>query len=567
MKKLFAFAALVVVIGVGGWMLFRRYSEAKVIQQHLARLEAELSYTKQLTAGLRSAGSPPPGGAMTVILSAKMLNSVLSGLVGASVSLPQAKAQLKVNSVSLDLRDGFPEVHLDSHSDTSKPKLGIDSVLIATLEPQVSSGSPSTMQLLIRPLEIHPTVAIGATEVKGTRELDSLLAAILAEYAATLPRMTIPLASTFQIDFPQTTQQVRVPTHDGALNGSIEFPHFAAASTIALKEVYFLSDGIHLIASLDQNTPELLPFKREGHTSRPLIGDAGQLIKDKEAELLTARAELAPLAKDLKLNDSDLFVSVSPSLLNTVLGSFNALTDAQRTVHFRTASEEGQLYRTGGGGLGCGGYAELVGHNSASADVKMGALASAFSPNAIALSGDLAFSFSAQVTGHVNGPAGPHATFDLKCIKIFGKDVCTNVPGVAISCDSPVGGGVGLSNFGISGNRTERVTAQVSVTSDAASWLHYIVQVTSPSQVPITIEVGLGQLGTLGLPFTFSIPNLTIASGAAPPLFSSHGRLEANMPLSLNRQYDVSVIPVSAILDQTGYRVKARTELLWLESK
>ena len=212
---------------------------------------------------------------------------------------------------------------------------------------------------------------------------------------------------------------------------------------------------------------------------------------------------------------------------------------------------------------GCGGYAELVGHNSAGADLKMGALSSSFSQNVLTLAGDMAFSFSAQVTGHLNGPAGPHGTFDLKCINVFGKDLCTNVPGVAISCDSPVGGGLGLSNYGVTG-KSDRTSGGPDIPQLRRGELVALQRAGGfPLNCLLQSRLGLGVV-TIGLPFTFGLPNLMIASGSAPSLFATHGQLEANSPMKLQRQYDIVITPTSSLLDQDGYHLTAKSDLSWL---
>jgi hypothetical protein len=563
MKKLLVSLLVVVVLGVAGFLAYKRWSARTIAQGQIALLNAELAYTTQLTEGLKRIASTPNTTAVTVVLSPSSLNRLLEGLSGVTMAIPDIQGQVEVKAVSVEFRDAFPEVRVDAHLTSSRVNGSLDARISATIEPQLPTDTPNTLQLFVRPLEIHPVATIGGATITVSRDVEAVLAAILAKYAESLPRVTIPLASSFQVNFPPTTQTIRVRTHDGALNGTLDFPTFSSSIAIVIKQVYFLTDGIHIVASTAKEAPELLPFKIS--PAPTVSADAmSAAVSGKQAAITSARAELESLITSLKINDADVLIEVAPQLLNSVLASFNSLTDAQRTVHYRTTVEEGQLYRTGGGGAGCGGYAELVGHNSASADVKVSSLATTFADNSLSLSADLSFSFAAQVTGHVNGPAGPHATNDLKCINVFGKDICTNVPGIAISCDSPVGGGVGLGSYGVSGNRGERITAQATFTSDNTSWLHYDVTIVSPTQVPITIEVGLGQLGTLGLPFTFQVPNTRIASGAAPAVFGNRGQLESKGPVQLLKQYDVSVQPVSSAMSAAGYRFKAKTNIAWL---
>lgn len=65
----------------------------------------------------------------------------------------------------------------------------------------------------------------------------------------------------------------------------------------------------------------------------------------------------------------------------------------------------------------------------------------------------------------------------------------------------------------------------VHIHADDKSWLVYEVSVESPDEIPITAEVGLGQLGTAGIPFTFPIPHAGLISGRAPDLFEQTGEV------------------------------------------
>lgn len=561
-KGLIALVVLLLVLGVAASVAFKRWSATNIAQGQIALLNAELAYTTQLTEGLKRIGSSPNTTAVTVVLSPRSLNELLEGLSGVTMVIPDIEGQVEIKAVSVEFRDAFPEVRVDAHLTSSRVTGGLDASISATIEPQLTADAPNTLLLFVRPLEIHPVVTIGGAKIKVSRDIENVLATILTKYAESLPRVTIPLASSFQVDFPPTTQAIRVPTNDGALIGTIDFPSFSSGIAITIKQVYFLTDGIHVVASTAKEAPELLPFKI-APTPAVSTHALSTVIAEKQAAIASVRAELEPLITSLKINDADLVIEVAPQLLNSVLTSFNSLTDAQRTVHYKTTAEEGQLYRTGGGGAGCGGYVELVGHNSARADARVSNIATTFADNSLSLSADMSFSFDAQITGHVNGPAGPHDTNDLKCINIFGKDICTNVPGIAISCDSPIGGGFGLGSYSVSGSRDERITAKATFTSDNTSWLHYAVTIVAPTQVAMTIEVDLDKLGKLGLPFTFPVPTTTIASGTAPALFGNRGQLESNGQVRMLKQYDISVQPVSSAMSAAGYRFTARTNIMW----
>ena len=79
-------------------------------------------------------------------------------------------------------------------------------------------------------------------------------------------------------------------------------------------------------------------------------------------------------------------------------------------------------------------------------------------------------------------------------------------------------------NYGVSGNRTDRLPAAASLHSDASTWLAYDVAMISPDQIPIMIEVGLGQLGRVGVPIAVPIPHLLL-NGKAPDMLDQSGTI------------------------------------------
>ena len=265
----------------------------------------------------------------------------------------------------------------------------------------------------------------------------------------------------------------------------------------------------------------------------------------------------------MKVPGADVRVWVSQKMLGAVTDTFNGLTPQQRTFHYHTISEEGQVFQTGGGGAGCGGYANLSGGNTASADLAVGVLAASFTNTGATVSADFQFSFNAQVVTHINGPAGPHASMELKCVDLglLGRP-CTNVPSVSFSCETPIGGGVSGGSYGVSGNRTERLTATASLHSDASTWLAYDVAITSPDQIPITIEVGLGQLGRAGFPITVPVPHQPLLNGKASDVLDQSGTITIPS-LQLSKSYKLAVAGLAGSVNPTGYAASGKLTVKW----
>jgi hypothetical protein len=68
----------------------------------------------------------------------------------------------------------------------------------------------------------------------------------------------------------------------------------------------------------------------------------------------------------------------------------------------------------------------------------------------------------------------------------------------------------------------------MTLRSDQSSWLISDVAITSPNRIPLTVEVGLGPLGTVGIPIRFDVPHQPLFSGNSPSVFSQSGLLESS---------------------------------------
>lgn len=307
----------------------------------------------------------------------------------------------------------------------------------------------------------------------------------------------------------------------------------------------------------------MFPYKiAENHTSYPDQGALDAAISAKEEANDELRRSMETKLSPIKVPGADVRVWASQKTLGLVTDTFNRLTPPQRTFHYHTISEEGQVFQTGGGGAGCGGYANLSGGNTANADLAVGALTASFTNTGATVSADFQSSFNAQVVTHINGPAGPHTTMVLNCINLGFARPCTNLPSVTVSCETPIGGGVSGGSYGVSGNRTERLTAAVSLHSDASTWLAYDVAITSPDQIPITIEVGLGQLGRAGFPITVPVPHQSLLNGKALDMLDKSGTITIPS-LQLSKSYMLAVAGLAGSVNPTGYAASGKLTVQW----
>ena len=110
--------------------------------------------------------------------------------------------------------------------------------------------------------------------------------------------------------------------------------------------------------------------------------------------------------------------------------------------------------------------------------------------------------------------------------------------------------------------RTERLAATLTLHSDASSWLIYDLAVTSPDQIPITVSVGLGQLGSVGIPISFNVPHQALLSGKAPSVFSQSGVLEDPISHS-SKKYTFAIAPTAGTVQPDGYAATGKLTVQW----
>jgi len=567
MKGIVKAVVILCVITAMGYGIYV-YVHHRAQSGRLRLLDAEYSYLVTLRDILTKQANPESRNSLSVFVSGGSINAVLAGAAGTSFDLTEPSGTtVKVNSIHTDFRDGFPGVLGQIQVNSKSPKLNFDADLYAVLEPRVDKRDPANLFLYVHPLYVSIESQAPSNEL--IRLANSVLSGLMAGYAQQLPHLTIPLAQEFSVSFPASHLPMPVPLQAGKLNGEIDVPGLTLHSSIVISGVVFLSDGVHAFVTAKMQpsdpTPELV-FPYQIDEPLPSYSDTKALdaaIKKKEEQIGSMRTSIDSLTSPLKVKNVDFRVWVSRNLLNAIIDVFNKLSPSERLIHFHALSTEGQLYRTGGGGAGCGGYAELVGGNSASANLQIGNLSSTWTENqGLTESADFQFAFDGQVTGHVNGPAGPHPTMVLNCVNLGFARPCTDVPSVTVSCDTPIGGGVGLGSYGVHGDRTERITVNMGLRSDPSSWLIYDVAIASPNQIPITVQVGLGSLGTVGIPVNFDVPHQALLSGKAPSIFSQTGMLQSTAA-HLSKKYTFAIGPTTGTVLADGYAAVGTISVQW----
>jgi len=272
--------------------------------------------------------------------------------------------------------------------------------------------------------------------------------------------------------------------------------------------------------------------------------DLDQQIMERQAEIAAAQAQLAPLLVPIIVSDADLRIWLSARIISVVTSAYNQQQD--HTLHYQATSEQGRLKNSTGGALGCGWYVDVHNGNAAQADMTVNNITANWSSSGSeAMALNFIFGASAQIDGHVNGPAGPCS-------------ILHPWP----TCDCPIGGGLG-SSVGTSANKSGSFGGVISFTSSPTSWLLYTLAITTPSSIPLTIDVSLQHIGTIGIPTSIAVPNGVVTAGSAASVFSGSGAVKVGTPPILNKSYDVAVTPTSSVPDATGYAAKAKADVVF----
>lgn len=291
-----------------------------------------------------------------------------------------------------------------------------------------------------------------------------------------------------------------------------------------------------------------------------LAAELDRHLKQQRSKLQEIQAKLATSTNNIRVVDADMRLWVSRNFISTALAVINQLLSASKTVHLQTSSEEGYLKEQGGGILGCGYYAELQDRNKLAANLELKSVRPFWAQNNdLNFDADFGFNFSGQVHGVARGAAGLCVEQVEK--KVFGKTIKVPTGKTWMSCDCPVGGGIG-SSAGLSGEKGGTLSGRVTLSSDQNDWLHYELALTGPPELAVTVSVGLEKIGSLGIPITFPVPARVLSVGTAPPLFAETG-VVVIPGLNATKKYEIKVSPKPLVVDDTGYATKASAILHW----
>jgi hypothetical protein len=113
------------------------------------------------------------------------------------------------------------------------------------------SAQPATMYMRVVATRIVPRVSWGPFDLTRRRFVRRLLALEATRFTERLPRVSLPVSSTFSIGGPERTQTVTLPAGEGTVTGVVRFPDTQQRRAVVVKEILSLRNGVHLFADVE----------------------------------------------------------------------------------------------------------------------------------------------------------------------------------------------------------------------------------------------------------------------------------------------------------------------------
>jgi len=529
MKKLGIVIAVLIAIALAvAVLLFPRIQQWKLEnQQHDLRIAiAEAAYLDQAV----QSSSTQIDAQFIAVVGSSIFDQTLLAAKGLKVTLPSVgNATVEVVDSKIDFRDGFPALTLAARA--TRPDLGntaVDATITATLVPTLDQSNPgSNVGFRVRLVDVKPEFSWTGVSVKVRGFLQELARAKASEFEDAVPTLTIPLQTSLAFQLPGQSMPTRIPTPDGWIDSTVQIPTMNVRWSISVKRLLFLSDGIHVAASLGGNSQAVTPPVYS--LDVPADSKAVEARLDQEKKRISdLRAKLEAQFGKEKLQSSDLSLHASPAFFTAIVDGLNSISPPL-DITLGNVSEHDYI-KQGGGAFGY--YVELSGRNSLQAGASIRHFRASWSgPGQVAIAADFTFSASAQLAYHLK---------------------------------TGIGGGVGGS-VGTHADKGGTISGTVNFTTDGKKWPDYEILLTGPPSMEVTLSAQIGRIGGVGFPVKFNLPVGTLAKGSAPALFSQSGSLVIPLPdgNKQTRQYTLAITPQTSAFDQNGFTTAAKVALAW----
>ncbi len=220
----------------------------RVKQQHLALLDAEVSYLTDVNSLLTRTPDPERNSTFGIFVSASTLDGVLKAADGYEAPIPSIKnAILRVNSIRTQFDNGLPALAIDAEA--RRAQLRIKVIINVEIQPQFEN---TELRLVAHVRSAVPQASWKWYQLGTYVFVNDLLKTTLDSWAKALPVMSIPLNQSFALKVPTTVLPTTAPTQGGSVDGQVTIPGLTGRQIIAVEKVLFLKDGVHLFCSVRQ---------------------------------------------------------------------------------------------------------------------------------------------------------------------------------------------------------------------------------------------------------------------------------------------------------------------------
>lgn len=219
-------------------------------QQKLDFLNAEYDNLQSTDKLLTSSPNPEVLGQASAFVSVGAVNQVLAAADNLTQPIPSVRgAKFHVDSIRASFSDGFPQLEI-KNATAQKDDLKLTLTLTAVLEPNIPASDPSKMELRVHILKVIPTVQWSIFHLRLWGFGQEIIHSKLQDYVDALPRFTVPLKASLEFMNLAVSPVLRTSAPAGYVDGVATIPGFDYQGTLVVDRVLFLSDGIHVYASI-----------------------------------------------------------------------------------------------------------------------------------------------------------------------------------------------------------------------------------------------------------------------------------------------------------------------------
>ncbi|WP_316151003.1 hypothetical protein [Cupriavidus sp. BIC8F] len=227
-------------------------TDQELLTQRLEVLKAEEAALKDLKAtvatGVPSLTGP---GAVSVFLSADLINGILKGADGVDVPVPHVEgATVTVKSIRTDFKMGYPLLRIEA---TGKKK-GLDAELalvgVARLMPTIvagAAGKSSQLELKVHVDSMVPSAKWAFLDFRLSGFVRDLMQVKVNNELRTAGVIRVPV----ETDIPLNVPAKETPIQFTGVLGVISTPDLSLKGKAAVNKVVVLPDGIHVYGKVN----------------------------------------------------------------------------------------------------------------------------------------------------------------------------------------------------------------------------------------------------------------------------------------------------------------------------